>query len=415
MLRDAAAHFLAAAPLPLIPDRKPLLPMQESELAALCAMPGVLAAIYTWDAERDDFQARFWNEALCTLYGTTQAVVRGTWFSEASVSETTRARWVRIARECMRTGESCSCEYPSERIEGRWFSATLSRVHRDDGAPMFAWLAIDITERKQLTEQFLHAQKLEAMGRLAGGIAHDFSSLLTVIGVSIEMMAQREPRDAEDREDIAQIQEVVSRASALTKQLLSFARRRSEEAGRVDAAAALRASEEMLSRLLGAHVALEVVTGDEEAPIHVDLQQLDQVLANLVVNARDAMPGGGTITLRTAVRHDADSGRVVEISVRDTGQGIPAELRDRIFEPFFTTKPDGVGTGLGLSTVAGIVQHAGGRVSVESEVGEGSTFTLTFPWYGAAAGEGEREGEGEEAPDIGPPRGEDPAQLANAG
>lgn len=409
MLREAAAHLLAPAPLPLVPPRNPLLPMQESELAALCAMPGVLAAIYTWDAERDDFQARFWNEALCELYGTTPPAVRGTWFSEAGVSETTRARWVHLARECMRTGESCSCEYPSERIEGRWFSATLSLVHREDGPPMFAWLAIDITERKQLTEQFLHAQKLEAMGRLAGGIAHEFSSLLTVIGVSIEMMAQRGPRDAEDREDIAQIRDAVSRASALSKQLLSFARRRSEDARRVDAAAALRASEEMLSRLLGAHVELVVDAGDEEAPIHVDLQQLDQVLANLVVNARDAMPGGGTITLRAGVRHDAGSGRVVEISVSDTGQGILPDLRERIFEPFFTTKPDGVGTGLGLSTVAGIVQHAGGRVSVESEVGEGSTFTLTFPWYGSEEAEEER------APDIGPARGDDPELLANAG
>lgn len=411
MLREAAAHLLAAAPLPLVPPRTPLLPMQESELAAMCAMPGVLAAIYTWDAERDDFQARFWNEALCELYGTTQAAVRGTWFSETGVSETTHARWVHLARECMRTGESCSCEYPSERIEGRWFSATLSLVHRVDGPPMFAWLAIDITERKQLTEQFLHAQKLEAMGRLAGGIAHDFSSLLTVIGVSIEMMAQRGPRDAEDREDIAQIQDAVTRASALSKQLLSFARRRSEDARRVDAAAALRAGEEMLSRLLGAHIELVVDAGDEEAPIHVDLQQLDQVLANLVVNARDAMPRGGTITLRAAVRHDADSDRVVEISVSDTGQGIPPELRDRIFEPFFTTKPDGVGTGLGLSTVAGIVQHAGGRVAVESEVGKGSTFTLTFPRYG----EEEDEGEDDAAPDIGPSRGDDPELLANAG
>jgi PAS domain S-box-containing protein len=404
MLREAAAHLLD--PAPLLPARKPLLPMQESELAAMCAMPGVLAAIYTWDAERGDFQARFWNEALCALYGTTQATVRGTWFGESGLSETTRARWVHFARECMRTGESYSCEYPSEHAEGRWYSATLARVHRDDGAPMFAWLAVDITERKQLTEQFLHAQKLEAMGRLAGGIAHDFSSLLTVIAVSVDMMAQRGPRDAEEQEDIAQIQAAVTRASALSRQLLSFARRRSEAAQRVDAAAAVRASEEMLSRLLGAHVELVVDAGDEEAPIHIDLQQLDQVLANLVVNARDAMPEGGTITLRTAVRHDADAGRVVEISVSDTGEGIAPAHRDRIFEPFFTTKPEGVGTGLGLSTVAGIVQHAGGRVAVASEVGEGSTFTLTFPWDGE---------EGEEEPDIGS-AGWGPAEvLAHAG
>ena len=261
---------------------------------------------------------------------------------------------------------------------------------------MFAWLAVDITEKKRLEEQFLHAQKLEAMGRLASGVAHDFANLLTVIRASADFLSSRGPRDDDDLADLDEIRAAVDRADSLTRQLLSYARRRHEHASRVDACAAVTAIAEMLQRLAGSRNELVLELGPEEAPIFIDLQQLEQALANLVVNARDAMPDGGFIRICVDVRREPGLRRPrVVIAVKDTGIGIPAGIRERIFDAFFTTKPEGMGTGLGLSAVMGIVTHAGGKVAVESEVGTGTTFTMSFPWDGDGGAEDEDDGEGE--------------------
>jgi len=238
----------------------------------------------------------------------------------------------------------------------------------------FIVLLHDITDRRALEDQFRHAQKMEAIGRLAGGIAHDFNNILSVMNGYARIIEQELDGNGRLGHMSAEIHRAGERAARLTQQLLAFSRKQVSQPRIVRIDDLLRDDETMLRRLVSDTIFLEMVLGGGDACIEIDPHRFSQVLLNLVVNARDAMAHGGTITIRTAVKH-----RSVMVSVRDTGCGMPAEVRERLFEPFFTTKDEGKGSGLGLATAYGIVREAGGSISVESVEGTGSTFSLSFP------------------------------------
>ena len=227
------------------------------------------------------------------------------------------------------------------------------------------------------------SQKMEAIGRLAGGVAHDFNNLRTVINSYAELLLDEPPEDeSEHRETLGEIREAGRRATALTQQLLAFSRKAMTSPRTVDVNDAIRNASRLLRRLLGEDVALVTQLCPEACIVQIDPTLLDQVVVNLAVNGRDAMPRGGTLTVSTSlVRIDAGprEGRWVELAVSDTGGGMTPEVRARVFEPFFTTKAMGKGTGLGLSVIDGIVGQAGGHVEVESEPDRGSTFRVRLP------------------------------------
>lgn len=264
------------------------------------------------------------------------------------------------------------------------------------GSPARLVLAKDITSRRQLELQLLQSQKMEAVGRLAGGVAHDFNNLLAVILTYTELVrleiADDDPRAA----DLDEVKAAAERATALTRQLLTFSRKGVVQTSLVDPGALVRGFEKMLRRLIGEDIQVETRLTPEAGTILADPSQFEQVLLNLAVNARDAMPGGGVlaiavepITIDEASRelHGLpEAGEYVMVSVSDTGVGMTAEVRAQLFEPFFTTKEVGRGTGLGLTTVYAIVTQAGGSVSVYSEPDRGSTFRLYFPAVGSAPG-----------------------------
>ena len=247
----------------------------------------------------------------------------------------------------------------------------------------------DMTERLQLEAQLRQAQKMEAVGRLAGGVAHDFNNLLTVIQGYAELLGASLSNDPERSESLGEIVRAAERAAALTRQLLAFSRRQVLETRVLDLAAVVADTEKMLRRLIGEDVEVVVVKPATLGRVKADPGQIEQVLLNLAVNARDAMPGGGRLTVELAdvtldapftTSHDSiPSGPYVVVSVRDTGNGMDAETLSHLFEPFFTTKEKGKGTGLGLATVFGIVKQSGGYVDVASAPGAGTTFRVYLP------------------------------------
>jgi PAS domain S-box-containing protein len=247
----------------------------------------------------------------------------------------------------------------------------------------------DVTREVQLEEQFQQAQRMEALGRLAGGIAHDFNNLLTVIHLSTRLMERQMRPEDPLLDHIQRIRETGERATKLTKQLLSFSRREFAEPQVLDLNQVVGDLSRMLKRIIGEDIDLVTDLADDLWLIEIDPSQMDQVLMNLVLNARDAMPDGGTLTIRTAntvldeayaaAHVDARLGRHVLLTISDTGMGIDDEAKAHLFEPFFTTKQMGQGTGLGLSTVFGIVTQNGGHIRVESEPGQGATFQILLP------------------------------------
>jgi signal transduction histidine kinase len=252
------------------------------------------------------------------------------------------------------------------------------------------WIALieDTTERRSLEEQFRHAQKMEAVGRLAGGVAHDFNNLLTAI-IGYGRFALEEAAGPAQRRDIEEIVKAAGRAASLTKQLLAFSRRQVVEAVVVDLNLLIVDMVSMLRRMIGEDIELSTTLAASHAHVRADRSQLEQVVMNLVINARDASGPGGRIRLVTSAVDLDDAaaagvpgltrGAYVTLSVVDSGAGMTDEVKSRLFEPFFTTKPRGQGTGLGLATVYGIVVQGGGAIEVASEVGSGSTFTVYLP------------------------------------
>jgi two-component system, cell cycle sensor histidine kinase and response regulator CckA len=291
----------------------------------------------------------------------------------------------RVARGPARTPE-----YRIRRPDGseRWLRGSGLPVRDASGRVLrVVGITEDITDRKQLEARLLHSQKMEAVGQLAGGVAHDFNNMLTAIGGFAALLEGEVAEGTDAEEYVHEIQKATSRAAELTRQLLAFGRRQKLNAEVVDINALVREPQKMLRRLVPAHIEIELRLEPEAGQVRFDPTQMHQVLLNLVVNARDAMPGGGRLLIRTRrqsiVQQQADGtlppGEYVVLEVQDTGVGMDDETLSRAFEPFFTRKPKGQGTGLGLATVEGIVSQSGGHIRVESRPGAGSTFSIWLP------------------------------------
>ena len=239
-------------------------------------------------------------------------------------------------------------------------------------------VTVDMTERRRLEAQLRHAQKLEAVGQLAGGVAHDFNNLLTAI-LGYARFLVPTTLDQQQLSDVNEIIKAGERAVGLTRQLLAFSRRQSQDLTVFDLNALVRDLAQMLRRLIGEHVRLTTQLAPALSPIHADRGQMEQVIMNLAVNARDAMPSGGDLRIETANVDALDGRQQVRLTVSDTGVGMTEEIKARIFEPFFTTKEVGKGTGLGLATVFGIVTQTHGSLSVDTAPGKGASFSILLP------------------------------------
>ncbi len=277
--------------------------------------------------------------------------------------------------------------------EDVYLQVTLTRS-REDGAPGLVAVLSDATQFKTLEAQFVQSQKMQAIGQLAGGVAHDFNNLLTAISGHCDLLLLRHDKADPDYADLVQINQNANRAASLVGQLLAFSRKQTLKPRVIDLRDTLSDLTHLLNRLVGEKVRLSLGHDPDLPPIRADKRQLEQVIMNLVVNARDAMPAGGEIRIATetlvldeALRRDRATvvpGRYVVVRVSDEGSGIAPEQLPKIFEPFFTTKRQGEGTGLGLSTAYGIVKQTGGFIFCDSVPGAGTTFTLFFPAHDAA-------------------------------
>ncbi|MGY8666073.1 ATP-binding protein [Bradyrhizobium sp. UFLA05-109] len=294
------------------------------------------------------------------------------------------ARALRIAREQGRYEE----EGWRVRKDGTffWASVVIDPIYEDGDLIGFAKITRDITERRNaelkleaMQKQLAESQKFDALGQLTGGVAHDFNNLLMIISGSLHVLKRGAESDAKLERAISAIDTATKRGAALTAQLLTFARRQSVNPQAIHFDERIDAIREVLHAGLGSTVQLAFDIDRNVWPVRADVSELETALLNLVINARDAMPDGGTVTIgaRNEVLSDPlHAGEFVAISVADTGLGIPSDVLDKIFEPFFTTKPVGKGTGLGLSQVHGFAHQAGGTVRVESELGKGTTFAI---------------------------------------
>jgi len=277
-----------------------------------------------------------------------------------------------------------------KRQDGKAITVRLSgRAVKGETGDVVEVIAEDVTERRVLEDQFRQAQKMEAVGRLAGGVAHDFNNLLMVISGYTEVLMEHTAQDHALHPKIAAIQQASDRATTLTRQLLAFSRKQLLELKVVDVNAIVKDIERLLRPLIGENIELSTRLAGDLGRTRADAGQIEQVIMNLVVNSKDAMPNGGKISIQTANESLDDDlqrecsyiqpGPYVMLSIEDNGHGMDKETQSRIFEPFFTTKEKGKGTGLGLSTVYGIIKQSGGYVLAQSEVGRGTTFRIYLP------------------------------------
>jgi PAS domain S-box-containing protein len=308
-------------------------------------------------------------------------------------------------REHVRNSGQCFVQGRARPIDFRvlWADGTVRHVcmeastERDERGRLARLMGTvqDITARAQLEQQLRHSQKMDAIGTFAGGIAHDFNNYLMVIQGNVQLVRARSTPGSFEYARLEEITTASSSCTALTRQLLSLARRQVSTPRLVDVSSMLSRAAPLLRRLLGDHVELVLTASAGEAVVRIDPAQLEQVLVNLAVNARDAMPDGGAVTIETACasieaefassRPALSPGEYVRLSVKDTGSGIPDAIQARVFEPFFTTKSHGRGTGLGLSTVYGIVKQWRGHVEFESQPGHGTEFQVWLPAHSGPA------------------------------
>ena len=389
----------------LIAKQTPALPYENDHRAAQNGTAEsteyfALAARATNDAIRDwDVRtgALAWPHGLDTLLGYQSAnEAREIGFWQKHIHADDRARTALSIRAALAEGERWCGEYRFCRADGS-YAQLLERalITRDETgqAVRFVGSLMDITERKQLQDQLIRSQKMEAFGKLAAGVAHDFNNFLTtILGYSdllLDEMGVKGPK----AQHVSEIRNAAKRASALTSQLLAFSRKQPLEPRVVDVNSVITNMERTLLRLLGENIAVEchLQRAAEPAHVKVDAGQLTQIIVELAVNARDAMPDGGRLTVGTSTlringhgQHrgcleELPEGEYALISMTDSGVGMSDEVKSHLFEPFFTTKDEGTGSGLGLATSYGIVRQSGGHICIESELGKGTMVTIYLP------------------------------------
>ncbi len=350
------------------------------------------AGVGIWDMDYTTGVARM-SEILEGLYGLAPGTFGGTMEDFIQrVHPDDRPALLETLEKATKSGEDFSSLHRAVRPDGtvRWLS-NAGRIHLgEDGEPVRGvGISLDVTERRTLEEQYHQAQKMEAVGRLAGGVAHDFNNLLTaILGYCQLLLEDLDPHDPR-RADIDEIHKAGESAARLTRQLLTFSRKQVIEPRLLDLNNVVTSMRGILGRLIGEDVNIVINVRPDPAPVLADPGQMEQIVLNLAVNARDAMPKGGTLTIETANvdldehyanRHfSVKPGSYVVLTVSDTGTGMTPEIQKRLFEPFFTTKELGKGTGLGLATVHGIIMRCGGSVGVYSEVGQGTSFKVYLP------------------------------------
>jgi two-component system cell cycle sensor histidine kinase/response regulator CckA len=359
------------------------------------------AGSWAWNVETRQFV--HWSKGHYDLHGFDSALGPPSWeAAQETIHPDDRASCLEKIDRAVAMKTTCQMEYRTVLPDGglrhiySWAQPVFdSRGHLVE----FVGTEMDITERKRLEEQFLQAQKMEAIGQLAGGVAHDFNNLLTIILGHSELLLHEVSPGAPLRDLVEGINDAGNRARGLTQRLLGFSRKTVVDPRLLDLNDVVRENEKLLRRLIGEDVRLAVHTDRDVPPIKVDPVQVGQILMNLTLNARDALPGGGLIAISTsgvvldaeqaaALDPAAKAGRYARLTVRDNGTGMTPEVQARAFEPFFTTKAPGKGTGLGLAMVYGSVKQSDGFIRTESRPGRGATFDLLFP---AAPGEAVRQ------------------------
>ena len=347
-------------------------------------------AIYMLDA---DGRVSSWNAGAERFKGYRAEEIMGEHFSRFYTDEERNAGIPRIALETAAREGRFEAEGWRVRKDGTrfWASVIIDPIRKDDGVLIgFAKVTRDLSEKRAIEEQLRQSQKMEAVGQLTGGLAHDFNNLLTGISGSLEMMKMRlaQGRTADFDRYFLAAQGAIKRAAALTHRLLAFARRQTLDPKPTNANQLIGGLEELIRRTVGLNVEVEVVGASGLWPTLIDPNQLENAVLNLCINARDAMPDGGKLTIETANkwideraarRHDLPAGQYVSVCVTDTGVGMTPEVIEKAFDPFFTTKPIGEGTGLGLSMIYGFARQSGGQVRIYSEVGQGTTMCLYLP------------------------------------
>ncbi len=348
--------------------------------------PGV--AIQGYDHEG---RVLFWNRASERLYGFTEQQALGRRLGEFLLSEEDAREFDQMVQRTLQTGQAASLrEWETRTASGtpRYILSSLFPVRLEGGQTWIICMDVDITERKRLESELFRVQRLDSIGRLAGGIAHDFNNLLTAIMSYADLAIARLPEQHPAVDDLKRLLDTANRAADLAKHLLAFARRQTLSPQVIDLNQIIHDIAPLMTRLLGNAVDLRILTEPALQKFKADPAQIQQVILNLAINARDAMPEGGVLTIETAnvVLGEADvqshpdlsPGEYVRLSVRDTGVGMEPEQMEHIFEPFYTTKGKS-GTGLGLAVVYGVVKQSGGHITVESKRGQGSTFHIYLP------------------------------------
>lgn len=332
----------------------------------------------------------YWNRFAELLFGWSAGEAIGESILELPTVPYTEQE-IAPLRHALAQGESYTGELTMRRDDASTFPGNITLSPLFDHAGRLAGtvgVCSDATQRKALEEQLRQAQKMEAIGRLAGGVAHDFNNVLVAIGGNAQMALEQLSEDSPLCGDLIEITKGVERAATLTGQLLAFSRRQVLQPKNIELSLAVLNLEAMLRRLIGEHIDLVVTADPQRGHVEADPGQIEQVLLNLVVNARDAMPTGGQlhigvasidVTPDTGHMNEMPPGPYVRLSVSDTGEGMDAETRMRVFEPFFTTKQPGQGTGLGLATVYGIVKQSGGHIDVDSDMALGTSFDVYLP------------------------------------